>query len=296
MSLTLTLLGTGTPTPLTHRAGSSFLVALDDEMFLFDCGPGCVRRLIKKGVSPTRIANLFLTHLHYDHCVDYSYLTLVRWDQGFGRIPELRVYGPGHTSRMTELLFAEAGVFGPDLAARTQHPGSEFIYEMRGGELPRKRPEPIATDIAHGSVVERNGWRVKAAEVAHCQPQLISLAYRLDTPDGSIVFSGDTAPTENLTGLAEGADTLVHMCHFINGVVTDPRLTDCCSGHLDAARTARDAGVGTLVLVHLTEQLERPGVRERVLIEAGGIFGGHIVLGEDLLDIPLGGIAPEAIR
>ena len=152
------------------------------------------------------------------------------------------------------------------------------------------------TEVAQGTVVERDGWRVQVAEVVHCQPQLICLAYRLDTPEGSIVFGGDAAPTESLTGVAEGVDTLVHMCHFINGVVTDPRLTDCCSGHLDAARTARDAGVNTLVLVHITEQLERPGIRERVLCEAGRIFGGHIIFGEDLLDVPLGGIEPEAIR
>jgi len=296
MSLSLTLLGTGTPAPLTHRAGSSYLVILDEKVFLFDCGPGCVRRLLQKGVSPTRITNLFLTHLHYDHCVDYGYLVLTRWDQGSGRIPDLEVYGPEHTARMTGLLFGETGVFGPDLAARTRHPGSEFIYEMRGGILPRRRPEPAVTEVAHGTVVKQDGWRVTVAEVVHCQPQLVCLAYRLDTPYGSIVFGGDTAPKENLTRLAEGADTLVHMCHFINGVVTDPRLTGCCSGHLDAARTARDASVNTLILVHITEQLERPGIRERVLCEVGGIFDGHIIFGEDLLDVPLGGIEPEAIR
>ena len=82
MSIRLTLLGTGTPTPLLHRAGSSYLVALGEEMFLFDCGPGCVQRLLEKGVPSTRITHLFLTHLHYDHCVDYGYLVLSRWDQG----------------------------------------------------------------------------------------------------------------------------------------------------------------------------------------------------------------------
>ena len=40
MSIHLTLLGTGTPTPLIHRAGSSYLVTLNKEILLFDCGPG----------------------------------------------------------------------------------------------------------------------------------------------------------------------------------------------------------------------------------------------------------------
>lgn len=296
MSLGLTLLGTGTPTPLVHRAGSSCLVTVDDAALLFDCGPGCVRRLLRKGMSPTRITDLFMTHLHYDHCMDYGYLVLSRWDQGAGEIPELAVWGPAPVGRTTDLLFGEEGVFGPDLDARTHHPGSDFVYEQRGGVLPRQRPEPAVTEVADGSVVDGDGWSVRAAEVAHCQPQLASLAYRLETPYGSIAITGDAAPTPALTQLALGVDVLVHMCHLLNGVVTDPRLTTCCSGQLDAAHTARDAGVGTLVLVHLTEQMERPGIRERIVREAGEIFEGHIIVGEDLLDIPVGGIEPEAIR
>ena len=226
MSIHLTLLGTGTPTPLLHRAGSSYLVTLGEEILLFDCGPGCVRRLLEKGVSPTRITHLFLTHLHYDHCVDYGYLVLSRWDQGVGKMPELSVYGPPNTERMTQLLFGESGVFGPDLAARTEHPGSHFIYEKRGGVLPRERPNPVVTEVGDGGVVECPDWRVKVAEVVHCQPQLTCLAYRLEAYGRSIVFGGDTAPTAKLTELAAGADVLVHMCHFINEVVTDPRLTE----------------------------------------------------------------------
>ena len=296
MSIRLTLLGTGTPTPLLHRAGSSYLVTLGEETLLFDCGPSCVRRLLEKGVSPTHITHLFLTHLHYDHCVDYSYLVLSRWDQGVGKIPELSVYGPPNTERMTQLLFDESGVFGPDLAARTEHPGSHFIYEKRGGVLPRERPRPTVTEVADSTVVECTDWRIKVAEVIHCQPQLTCLAYRLEAHGHSIVFGGDTAPTAKLTQLAEGADVLVHMCHFINGVVTDSRLTNCCSGHLDAARTARDAQVSTLILVHLTEQVSRPGIRERLVYEAGQIFDGHIIFGEDLLDIPIDGIKAELIQ
>ena len=86
------------------------------------------------------------------------------------------------------------------------------------------------------------------------------------------------------------------MCHFVSGEVTDVRMTSCCSGHLDAARTARDAEVGTLVLVHLTEQVERPGTRERVLAETAQIFAGNIIFAEDLLEVPIGGIEVERIQ
>ncbi len=213
---------------------------------------------------------------------------LTRWDQGAGKIGDLRVYGPAPLGRMDESLFGEEGVYGPDQEARTLHPGSHFIYEMRGGVLPRERLKTAVTEVEHGSEVEGDGWRVKTAEVVHVQPQLTCLAYRLDAGGESVVFGGDTAPVESLTELAQGADVLLHMCHFVNGLVTDERITGCCSGHLDAAHTARDAGVGTLVLVHLTEQLEQTGVQERVLFEVGEVFDGRVIFGEDLAQVPLG--------
>lgn len=296
MTIQLTLLGTGTPSPLTHRAGSSYLVTLDDQKLLFDCGPFCVRQLLEKRVATAEIDTLFLTHLHYDHCVDYGHLVLSRWDQGVGKIPELNVYGPRDTQQMTDRLFGTEGVYAPDLAARTEHPGSHFIYEMRGGVMPRQRPQPQVTEVKDGSVVETSKWKVHTREVVHVQPQLTCLAYRLEAAGKTIVFGGDTAPVESLTQLSQGADVLLHMCHFINGVVTDPRLTDCCSGHLDAARTARDANVRTLVLVHITEQVEQPGIRERVLHEAAEIFDGQIIFGEDLLEVPITAIEAEPIR
>ena len=292
----LQLLCTGTPTPLAHRGGSSYLVRTGGETLVFDCGPASVRRMLEAGVELPSIDHLFLTHLHYDHCVDYAYLVLTRWDQGVGRIPELRVYGPPPTAHMSRRLLAPDGAFGPDLEARTVHPGSHFVYEARGGVMPRRRPDPQVREVGHGDRVETAGWQVEVAEVVHVQPQLTCLAYRLTTPGGTIVFGGDTAPVESLTELSRGADVLLHMCHFITGAEDDERLTGSCSGHLDAAATARDAGVGTLVLVHLTEQLETPGVRERVLHEVGEVFGGQVILGQDLLEVPLGKIDTEPVR
>ena len=296
MSISLTLLGTGAPASVVHRVGSSSLLTLDDEAILIDCGPGSMRRLLEKGISTTRITSLFLTHLHYDHCVDYAQLVLTRWDQGSGKIPELEVFGPRHTQHMTERLYGESGAFGPDLDARTQHPGSHFIYEMRGGVLPRQRPQPVVEELKDGSVVEHDAWRVTALETVHCQPQLTSLAYRFEASGKSIVFTGDTAPFHGLIQLSNKADVLVHMCHMINGVVTDERITSCCSGHLDAARNARDAGVSTLVLVHMTEPFDRPSIRERIIHEVSDVYDGNVIFGQDLLDIPLGEIQVPTIR
>ena len=283
----LTLLGTGSPVSSLHRAGSSNLVRLGDEQLLFDCGPFTVHRLLEAGSRPTAITTLFLTHLHYDHAADYGHLVLNRWDEGAGKLPDLDVYGPPPVERMTEALFGRDGVWGPDLAARTENPGSQAVYEARGGVLPRLPPQPNVKAVAAGDVIKRDRWTVRVAEVEHFQPQLICLAYRLEAAGASIVFGGDTRPTPALTELAAGADVLLHMCHYVTGEESDSRLTDTCSGHLEAAETARDAGVATLVLVHITGRVEQAGVRERVIHEAAGIFPGRIIFGEDLLDVSM---------
>ncbi|MBT4100494.1 MAG: MBL fold metallo-hydrolase, partial [Gemmatimonadetes bacterium] len=179
----LLLLGTGTPAPLVHRAGSSYLLQTGEQTLLIDCGPGSVRRLLEAGIQTTDIDALLLTHLHYDHCVDYGYLALTRWDQGIGQVDELQVIGPAPVQHMTDRLFATDGVYGPDLAARTQHPGSHFIYECRGGAMPRTPPTPVAREVAHGDTISGSGWRLDVAEVVHVQPQLTCLAYRIETAE-----------------------------------------------------------------------------------------------------------------
>jgi ribonuclease BN (tRNA processing enzyme) len=58
-------------------------------------------------------------------------------------------------------------------------------------------------------VIQDEAVRVTAVAVMHGRA-VPALAYRFDTADGSVVFSGDTAASENLIALAQGADILVH--------------------------------------------------------------------------------------
>src|SRR5678816_4249716 len=92
-SMRITLLGTGTPTPSLKRMSSGYLVETGQRKVLFDFGPGAYHRMLEAGVRAVDITDVFFTHLHYDHCLDYVRLLMTRWDQGAGRIPELRVYG-----------------------------------------------------------------------------------------------------------------------------------------------------------------------------------------------------------
>ena len=289
----IVLLGTGTPAPSLKRASSSYLVDLGDSVVLFDFGPGAYNRMMEAGYAATDISDLVFSHLHYDHCLDYARLVMTRWDQGAGRIPELNVYGPAHTARMTRLLFAADGVFGPDIEARTTLEPSVQVFESRGGTRPRKRPDPLVRQLATGDVVEGSGWTLNAVSVPHAQPALECLGFRLDAPGGSFAYSGDAGPSSAFARLAEGSDVLVHMTYQISGTAPGPEWTRGAAGHLEAAQVAANAKVRTLVVSHVSNQMDVPGVRERLIKEMAEIFEGNIVWGEDLMRVPVGGLRAE---
>ncbi len=141
--------------------------------------------------------------------------------------------------------------------------------------------------------------RVTATLVDHHQV-FPAFAYRFDTADGSVVFSGDTGPDTkgNLQKLSKGADILVHE-------VIDPAWIDLKFGtpepgspmaalktHMQESHTtpagagqvATDCGVRTLVLNHIV-----PGNTPAAhLQEAKKTFSGTLIIGEDLLEIGIG--------
>ncbi len=282
------LLGTGTPTPSLKRMSAGYLVRVANDVILFDHGPGAYHRMMEAGVEATDVTHVFFSHLHYDHCLDYARLLITRWDQGAGNIPELQVYGPPFITRMTELLIGEDGVLGPDIEARTAHPLSQVIFEARGGHLPRERPRPAVTELLSGDVAKGDGWRVTARSVRHVQPHLECYGYRLECADGVLVYSGDSGPCKAMEELARGCDVLVHMCHYLSGTGLGKEFAEGCMGHLELAALGRDANVKNLVLSHLSEQMDRPGVRERIVREMSEIYSGNLFLGEDLMKIPVG--------
>ena len=66
---------------------------------------------------------------------------------------------------------------------------------------------------------------------------------------------------------------------------------ESCMGHIELARLGAKAKVKTLVISHVTEQIDQPGVRERVVREMAEIYSGNIIFGEDMLEIPVKGPA-----
>jgi ribonuclease Z len=294
--VTITLLGTGTPAPSLRRQGSGYLFRVGNDVIVMDHGPGAHHRLIESGHRATDVTHAFFSHLHYDHCLDYARLVLQRWDQGAGAIRELEVYGPPPIARMTEQLFGEDGVYGPDLRARIEHQSSIDVYRARGGVLPRRRPAPRVRELHAGDVVSGETWRITVGHAAHVQPYLECLAFRLDGADGSVCYSGDSGRCDEIIELARGCDVLIHMNHHFSGTEPSPAYRAACGNHLDNAIVAAQAGVKTLVLTHVLQQIDRPGVREQIVQNIREHFDGTVIWGEDLMELTLSPAGVEQIE
>lgn len=283
---TLHILGAGTPKPTQNRFGSGYLLDVDGDRVMIDCGPSVTQKLVKAGFAPGDVPALFFTHHHFDHNADYAAFAINRWDQGADLIPDLRVIGPWPTREVTDRLFGDEGAFAFDLAARMNQPPSQIVHVERGGTLPRQPLNLDVTVVEPGRVVEGPAWRATMNVVEHAQPYLDSLAYRFDWGSGSVVFSGDTRPCSTLTDLARGADTLVMFCWDEQAKIERLGLDAWHTGTESAGRLAAEAGVRRLVLTHINDQLgtEHPEV---AIEQAQRHFGGEVAVAMEGLRIGL---------
>jgi ribonuclease BN (tRNA processing enzyme) len=195
------LLGTGTPVPDPERSGPATAIVVDQNAYLVDFGPGVVRRakaaVLDRHVAALEPANLkiaFVTHLHSDHTAGYSDLILTGWTAG--RRNPLAVYGPSGLQSMTEHILEAYRV---DIDTRTA-PGGDQRANPEGWKV-------SAHEIKAGVIYRDEKIRVTAFPTQHAMD---SYGYRFDTPDRSIVISGDTSPTEETIKACAGCDILVH--------------------------------------------------------------------------------------
>jgi ribonuclease BN (tRNA processing enzyme) len=150
-------------------------------------------------------------------------------------------------------------------------------------------------ELASGETADCGAFSVQARSVIHAQPVLECFGYRLEADGASFAYSGDAGPCRAMRELAQDCDVLVHMCHFISGTALNPEFDRRNMGHLELARLGRDANVRNLVASHITEQMDAPGVKERLIREMSAIYPGNLFFGADLMEIPVGGPAPARL-
>lgn len=281
----LTFLGTGAPEPSVRRASSGCLAEIGAEKILLDCGGGVFDRLLQAGRVPSDVTHLLLSHLHSDHMMDYARLVHAAWDAGGA---PLKVFGPAPIREISEKLLGRDGVFSRDLSARIEHPASRAVWTMRGGELPRPWPAPEVTEISPGDAIQGKEWRADSRETKHAQPFLDSLAFRLESANGTVfVYSGDAAVSKEMEALAAEADLLLHWCYRFSDDRFPPEVNELAPLPREIAEMAARAGVRRLLLTHLRPEMDAPGRRGQALNEMREVFKGEAGFAEDLMRVNL---------
>ena len=277
----LVLLGTGGgPRPRRQSSGSAQVIVANGKAYVVDCGDGVARQLAFAGIALPSLRHVFITHQHSDHNADYGNLVWLAWSAGLST--RVDAWGPPPLDRMTKLFF-EMNAY--DIDTRVTHEGRPPL-------APLVHPHEL---LRGGLVLEEEGVKVTAALVRH-PPVVPSFGFRFDTADRSIVISGDTAPSDALAELANGADVLVHEALYLPGVdrlvarvPNAPNLRRHLLSHHtpaeEAGRLAQAAGVKTLVLSHLVPP-DDPEITEDMWRDAARVhFRGHVVVGRDLAEI-----------
>jgi len=299
---------------------------------------------LNPGYAPDRplLRTVFLTHLHADHIMDLVNLFVGSWPPPFvdvlgpapaglpiasyppdvGR-PLVFPDAPTPGTRDTVELLLRAFAYNINLrvadegrapvtdAVRVHEIGVRrdgYVPDIDLGVTGDGSSAAAAAPDMEPVVIHReddHGVQVSTVLVQHA-PVFPAFGYRFDTPAGSVAFSGDTGPCENVVRLARGADVLVHEAIDVDALMA--RLTrlpnyEAIRNHLasshtapeDAGAIAKRAGVGTLVLSHLV-----PGDGEVPEDEwearARTTFDGEVICGVDLDELSLSSSASPPTR
>ena len=283
----IVLLGTGNPAPDPERSGPATAIVVNDTPYLVDFGAGVVRRAeeaaIQRGIKalePTNLLVAFVTHLHSDHTVGYADLILTPWVTG-RKVP-LQVYGPAGIKEMTEHLLE---AYRADFETRTNRARPGLITGS-GGQIPEGHT--VEAHQIHAGVVYKDvNVTVTAFPTKHAME---SFGYRFDTPDRSIVISGDTNPTQATIDACHGCDVLIHEVLSLEGLARRPAEFQSFASkyHTTTAQLAELASQAKprlLIIYHVnsrssaTPQASTIGA---ILGEMSSRYSGTVVVGRDL--------------
>ena len=269
------MLGTGTPNADPDRYGPSVAVVVDDASYLVDFGVGVVRRAAaaeRSGITAlaaTKLTTAFATHLHSDHTLGLADLILTPWI--LERPSPLTLYGPRGVRAMTQHLI---DAYAEDLRIRT-----------RGGE-PTHQHDPRRVnvrEIAPGVIYRDERVTVTAFAVKHGAWEQ-AFGYRFQTPDRTIVISGDTGPDSHIEDQCRRCDVLVHEVYSDAGFARRP--PEWQAYHSRYHTSTRQLGAiaarakpGLLVLYH---QLIWSSTEDELLNEVRSAFDGKVVSAHDL--------------
>jgi len=285
------------PTPTVGRAQASNLLTVNGTQYVIDAGDGVTRRLTRLGTNFRNIGNIFITHPHSDHTSGLGALMTVIYDAR--RTDLVNIYGPPGTAASVQGLLQFLTV------------SSEIRISDGNFAVPASKVFS-GHDTGVGTVFHDANIKVTAVENTHFHfppgspgyGKYKSFSYRFDAADRSIVFTGDTGPSDAVAELAKGADLLVsevtvspdeyreRQISLGRWQLMTPEQQAAFMRHQreehlfpdELGKLAARAGVKTVVLTHITETGNPNDDYLRLAEEVKKHFSGQVLIAKDLME------------
>ncbi|MCD6514642.1 MAG: MBL fold metallo-hydrolase [Candidatus Odinarchaeota archaeon] len=196
------------------EASPGYLLEKDNQYILIDAGPGITGRLAKF-VNYAKLKAIIVSHLHFDHMLDLLPLSYALHIKG----KSVPLYFPFETKNM-------------------------LIGTYRANDIMKFLESFIMFD-SKGSI-QVGPFKVTFLPVKH---RIATVGVRVETEDGALAYSGDSAYCENLIKLARDADIFLSEATYLE---KDKHRTE--EGHMaakEAALVAKEANVKKLLLTHI---------------------------------------------
>lgn len=287
--LHLALCGAGGPLPAPNASGPCVAVVAGKQLFMVDAGTDGPRNLGRMGYQPGTVQGVFLTHFHSDHIDGLGEISTMRWAGGDNATP-LPVYGPNGVERVVDGFNT---AYAQDFTYRHEHHGDLVAPMNAAGMQAVPFEKPAMGELT--LVYEGDGLKVEMLAVDH-SPVEPAVGYRFSYKGRTLLITGDTTKQANIQKFSQGIDLLVHEAlapNLVNmmhdtanklGNKIMAKITydilDYHASPVEAAETARDAGVGHLLYYHIVPPLIIPGQDLLYLNGAEEIFPDYTI-GED---------------
>jgi len=299
--LKVIFLGTGGSVPSPNRGMPSLMVVRKGERMLFDCGEGTQRQMMFARSGFMDISSIFLTHFHADHTLGVPGLIQTMGFQG--RVEPLHIYGPKFVSEYCDVLdslgYLKPGfdVVAHELkhgdvversgyrieAFRNFHSVPGLGYALREDKRPGRFNKPKALGLGvpegplfgrlqRGEDVEVHGKIIKSSDV-------VGEA----RPGRQLVYTGDTTPSHTFLSVLEGVDLWISEATFADEA-SDKAAETLHSSSGDVARLAAMAGVGRLILTHISSRYSEDITS---LLEDAKKHFPNVTVAEDFIEVDM---------
>lgn len=295
----LNILGCGSASPTPRHNPSSQVLDVRDNLHMIDCGEGTQLQLMKQHLKYSRLHNIFLSHLHGDHCLGVPGLLSTMALHEVGGAVTIHTFADG-AEILSEILDFFCRERSYELKFNIIEPGaSSVIYEDKAitvETFPLYHRVPCTGFIFRERPKARHlvGDMVKFYDIPHYLLPSIKSGEDYVTPEGTVISNErlTTAPTPSLSyaycsdtkfdlrvaEAVKGVDVLYHEATYANR----DEYKAAERGHSTAAQAAiiaREAGVKKLVIGHFSKSY--PDEREH-LAEARAIFPATVLASEGL--------------